>query len=81
MPMQDRLERFMARLLTDRAFRDEFVAAPQAVGAREGLSEEQCRAVVAMPPRDLHTAARSYAHKRESMRPRPASWLRRMFGR
>jgi hypothetical protein len=78
--MQDRLERFMARLLTDRAFRDEFLATPQAVGAREGLSEDQCRAVMAMPPRDLHTAARSYAHKRQS-KPRPASWIRRMFGR
>jgi hypothetical protein len=78
--MQDRLEHFMARLLTDRAFREEFLAAPQAVGAREGLSEDQCRAVMAMPPRDLHTAARSYAHKRQS-KPRPASWMRRMFGR
>jgi len=71
----------MARLLTDRAFRDEFLAAPQAVGVREGLSEDQCRAVAAMPPRDLHTAARSYEHKRQSMRPRPASWMRRLFGR
>jgi hypothetical protein len=78
--MQDRLEHFMARLLTDRAFREEFLAAPQAVGAREGLSEDQCRAVMAMPPRDLHTAVRSYAHKRQS-KPRPASWMRRMFGR
>ena len=79
--MQDRLERFMARLLTDRAFRDEFLATPQAVGAREGLSEDQCRAVAAMPPRDLRTAARSYEHKRQSMPPRPASWVRRLFGR
>jgi hypothetical protein len=78
--MQDRLEHFMARLLTDRAFREEFLAAPQAVGAREGLSEGQCRAVMAMPPRDLHTAARSYAYKRQS-KPRPASWIRRMFAR
>jgi hypothetical protein len=78
--MQDRLERFMARLLTDPAFRDEFLAAPKAVGAREGLSEDQCRAVAAMPPRDLHTAARSYAHKRQS-KPRPASWMRRLFWR
>jgi hypothetical protein len=79
--MQDRLERFMARLLTDRAFRDEFIAAPETVSAREGLSEDQCRAVMAMPLRDLRTAARSYEHKRQSMRPRPASWMRRLFGR
>ena len=75
--MQDRLERFMARLLTDRAFRDEFVAAPEAVGAREGLSQDQCRAVAAMPLRDLRTAARSYEHKRQSVQPRPVSWVRR----
>jgi len=29
-------------------------------------------------PRDLHTAARSYAHKRQS-KPRPVLWIRRML--
>ena len=78
--MQDRLERFMARLLTDRAFREKFLADPLATGAGEGLSPEQCRAVAAMPVNDLQVAARSYAHKRGS-KPQPRSLLRRLLAR
>jgi hypothetical protein len=79
--MQDRLERFMARLLTDRAFRDAFFADPMAVGVREGLSDEQCRLAASMPRQDLRTAARSYEHKRQSAPPKRASWIQRVFGR
>lgn len=79
--MPDKLEHFMARLFTDREFRESFLADPAAIGAREGLSTDQCRAVAAMPRQDLHTAARSYTHKRESARPRPVSWVGRILGR
>ena len=72
--MQDRLERFLARLLTDRAFREAFIADPGATGRREGLSADQCRAVAAMPLRDLRTAARSYDHKNASGKPRRLSF-------
>ena len=78
--MPDRLEHFMARLFTDRAFRDAFLADPAGIGAREGLSADECRAVVAMPAADLSTAARSYAHKRGG-KVKPSSFLRRLFGR
>jgi hypothetical protein len=78
--MQDRLERFMARLYTDGGFRKAFVADPMAVGVREGLSAEQCRAVAAMPLDHLHRAARSYEHKRGGAKERPVSFMRRLFG-
>jgi hypothetical protein len=79
--MQDRLERFMARLYTDRDFREKFLADPAATGAREGLTADQCRAVAAMPLDHLHRAARSYEHKRDSAKTKPASLVRRLFGR
>jgi hypothetical protein len=78
--MQDKLERFMARLLTDRGFREKFLADPMATGAQEGLSAEQCRAVAAMPSNGLRVAARSYEYKRGA-KAKPASVLRRLFGR
>jgi hypothetical protein len=79
--MPDRLEHFMARLFTDRTFRAAFLADPAGIGAREGLSADECRAVAAMPAADVATAGRSYAAKRGAGRPQRASWLRRVFGR
>ena len=79
--MQDRLERFMARLYTDGELRKAFVADPRVVGEREGLSAEQCRAMAAMPLDHLHRAARSYEHKRRGAKTKPASLARRLFGR
>ena len=78
--MQDNLERFLARLYTERAFRAAFFADPAATGAREGLSAEECRAVAAIPPDHLNRAARSFGHKR-STKARPASILHRLLGR
>ena len=78
--MQDRLERFLARLYTERAFRVAFLADPAAVAADAGLSDEESRAVAAIPPDHLRRAARSYAHKRSSTE-RPAGMLPRLFGR
>ena len=79
--MPDKLEHFMARLFTDRTFREAFLADPAGIGAREGLSADECRAVVAMPAVDVATAGRSYAAKRSDGKPRPVSWFQRMFGR
>lgn len=76
--MPDRLEHFMARLYTDREFRAAFVADPAAIGAREGLSAEQCRAVAALPLDHLQRAARSYEHKRGGKQ-KPGSFLRRLL--
>jgi hypothetical protein len=64
--MQADVERLLARLLTDRGFRERFLAAPADVARNEGLSPEEAEAVARMPARDLRTAARSYQHKRES---------------
>lgn len=64
--MQVDVERFLARLLTDREFRERFLAAPVDVARSEGLSPEEAEAVARMPSRGLRTAARSYQHKRES---------------
>ena len=64
--MQAHLERFLARLLTDGAFRERFLADPVDVARQQGLTAEEAQAVAAMPVQDLRTAARSYQHKRDS---------------
>lgn len=64
--MQANVERFLARLLTDRGFRERFLAAPVDVARSEGLSAQEAEAIAGMPAQGLRTAARSYQHKRES---------------
>ena len=64
--MQDRLERVMARLLSDAEFRRRFHTDPRAAAAEEGLSPEASTAVAAISVPDLETAARSYAAKRKA---------------
>jgi hypothetical protein len=64
--MQADVERLLARLLTDRALRERFLADPADVAREEGLSPEEAEAVALMPAQDLCTAARSYQHKREA---------------
>ena len=66
--MQDRIEGFLARLLTDGKLRRQFHADPEATAKREGLSAEDGAAMAAMPLEDLETAAASFAHKREAKR-------------
>ena len=78
--MQADIERFLARLLTDRAFRERFVADRINVAQQEGLSRAEAQAMAAMPVQDLRTAARSYQHKRDSKgSPRRPAWLPRLF--
>ena len=79
--MQADIERFLARLLTDRAFRERFVADRINVAQQEGLSRAEAQAMAAMPVQDLRTAARSYQHKRDAKvarggRGRLMIWLR-----
>ena len=79
--MQADVERFLARLLTDRAFRERFLADPAGVASQEGLSPEEAQSIAAMPVQDLRTAARSYQHKRDSKvqrspRSRLIDWFR-----
>jgi hypothetical protein len=78
--MQADIERLLARLLTNRAFRERFLADPADIARQEGLSPEEAQAVAAMPMQDLRTAARSYQHKRDSKGPprRPVR-LSRLF--
>jgi hypothetical protein len=64
--MQADVERLLARLLTDRAFLERFLADPIDMARQEGLSPGEAQAVAAMPMQDLRTAARSYQHKRDS---------------
>jgi hypothetical protein len=79
--MQTDVERLMARLLTDRALRERFVADPAAVARDNGLSPPEAEAIARMPAADLRTAARSYELKRAA-KGRPGrthpllAWLR-----
>jgi len=66
--MQHSLESLLARLLTDDAFRRQFLRDPAAVAKQAGLSAEECTAVAAMPLQDLKTAARSFGRKRAAKR-------------
>jgi hypothetical protein len=79
--MQIDIERLLARLLTDRAFRERFLADPAEVSRQEGLSPEEAKAAARIPAQDLRTAARSYQHKREAnARQRGARRLRDWLG-
>lgn len=74
--MQADVERLLARLLTDQAFRERFLADPAEVARGEGLSAEEAEAVARMPVQDVRTAARSYQHKRDANgRKRRPNWL------
>ena len=66
--MQADVERLMARLMTDPALRERFVADPAAVARDSGLSPPESEAIAKIPVADLHTAARSYAFKRDAKR-------------
>ena len=75
--MQADVERLMARLLTERALRERFVADPAAVAREGGLSPQEAEAVGKIPIADLLTAARSYGFKRatKGRSGRPHRWL------
>jgi hypothetical protein len=78
--MQADVERFLARLLADRGFRERFLAAPVDVARNEGLSAQEAEAVARMPAQGLRAAARSYQHKRESSARRGArGWWANWF--
>ncbi len=62
--MQADVERLLARLLTDAALLERFLADPAGVARQEGLSPQEADAVARMPASGLRAAARSYRHKR-----------------
>jgi len=79
--MQADVERLLARLFTDRRYRERFLADPLTVAREAGLSPAETEEVARMPGQDLRTAARSYQHKRDAnLRPgarkRLLDWLR-----
>jgi hypothetical protein len=73
--VQADVERFLARLMTERELRDRFLADAIEVAKQEGLSAEEADAVARIPIADLLTAARSYDHKRGAKPQRARWWL------
>jgi hypothetical protein len=79
--MQADVELLMARLLTDRALRERFLADPSTVTRDAGLSPAEAEAIAKIPAADLLRAARSYGLKRDAKRQRGRThpllaWLR-----
>ncbi|MFO1327092.1 MAG: hypothetical protein U1F56_07015 [Rubrivivax sp.] len=72
------LEALLARLYTDAALRDAFLAAPEDVARRAGLSDEQSRRLAAIDREGLVLAAASLAARRAPHPPPPAPspWAR-----
>ena len=66
--MQADVERLLARLLTDRQLREQFVADPAGIAIQEGLSAVEAGMLAQMPMLDLRTAGRSYERKRNVIR-------------
>ena len=77
------LETYLARLYTDTALRERFLADPRLEAQRAGLAASEVNALADIDTAGLRMAARSYARKREQHRkPRPklrdtlARWLK-----
>ena len=65
-----RFETFLARVYSDRLFRERFLATPTQVVEEAGLDEQERRAALDMDEPGLLMAARSYEFKRAFRRPR-----------
>jgi hypothetical protein len=65
-----RFETFLARLYSDRDFRERFLDSPQEVIDTAGLDEPEQRAALNIDQPGLRMAARSYELKRAGRRPR-----------
>jgi hypothetical protein len=72
--MQARVERFLARLMTERELRDRFVADAVEVAKQEGLTPAEAEAAAKISIQDLLTAARSFEYKRNAKRRRGPRW-------
>ncbi len=60
-----RFEAFLARLYADEAFRERFLAAPEAVAEAFGLAPDERAALAAIDLTGLELAARVFARKLE----------------
>lgn len=70
------LERFLARLYTDRAFLEHFLNAPSEAMADSGLTAHEQRCVAAMDRGRLLLAAHSYQAKRTARGWHRGRWRR-----
>ena len=68
-------EEVLARLYTDSAFRQQFLANPSAIS---GLSQAESEALSQIDRVGLDLAARSVASKKRHGRPTPSSWIDRL---
>jgi hypothetical protein len=65
------IEAFLARLYTDAAARERFLADPEAEARRAGLAEDDVRRLAAVDRVGLALAGDSFAAKRALTRPAP----------
>jgi len=59
-----RFEEFLARLYTDRVFREQFLADRRGIASAVGLTEEQIASVIAIDAEGLILAAKGFEKKR-----------------
>ena len=71
------LEAFVARLYTDAALRQDFIARPEAVAQAAGLDAATARRLADTDLEGLVLAADSFAHKRaaHAAKPRKRPWF------
>ena len=77
--MSAAFEAFLARLYTDAAARERFLADPRGESARAGLGLREQEALAGVDRVGLELASASFAAKRSKTRPRTPPFWRRFF--
>jgi hypothetical protein len=75
------IEVLLARLYTDRSFREAFLTDPERIARAQGLDDAEVAALCRIDREGLAFAARSFAHKRDAHARHGRSWYSRLLAR